>query len=229
MKIYKLMFVSLLFCSSVAYAQFGALKKIGGLGDGDSEAEDSASGSSVSAEESQEALVLTFKETMTLVITAQSRLQEAVGNSEDAQALQLVIDDLNGDCAKECLERTVEVSASASAAINEKLAAQEALEAEKAEIYMTAIPPYIQGTLKAKDLATTAADWSKQSLTEIKDAGIMGAGKLKAKLEIGTFVASQMPSLLSSWTESTQMVVTFAKSNDMNLDSVEGLNDFDFQ
>lgn len=228
MKIFKLIFVCLLLCSNVTYAQFGALKKLGDLGESDSEAEDTSSSSSVSAEESQEALVATFKETMTLIITAQSRLQEAVGNSKDAQALQLVIDDLNGECAKECVARTVEASKSASEEINENLATQEALGAEKAEIYMTAIPLYIQGTLKAKDLAATASDWSKQSLTEIKDAGLMGAGKLKAKLETGTFVASQMPSLLSSWGQSTQMVLTFAKSNDMNLDSVEGVNDFDF-
>ena len=56
----------------------------------------------------------------------------------------------------------------------------------------------------------------------------MGAGKMRSKLEIGTFVASNIPTLVKSWGESTSLVLSFAKSNDISLDSMEGVNDFSF-
>ena len=108
------------------------------------------------------------------------------------------------------------------------MAEQQALDAEKKEIYVTAIPPYIQGTLSARTLAQTATEWTTQSTKDLKNAGAMGAMSLRSKLEVGTYVATQMPGLLKQWTSSTRMMLTFAESNDVDLDSVEGVNDFDF-
>ena len=96
MKGLKFLLASVLLVSNAASAQLGGLKNLGGVIGGGAGSERSASSALVSAEQSQDALVTTFKETMTLVVTAQSLLEEAVGNSEDAQALQLVIEDLNG-------------------------------------------------------------------------------------------------------------------------------------
>lgn len=212
-----------LFVSMTATAQLGGLSGVLGSNNSDSNAE-----SAMSAESSQAALVATFIETLSLVMTAQQRLQNALGNSEEAQILQLSIDELSGECAKECMERTVEISATASESIKEKMESQELLEADKKEMYVAALPPYIQGTLKAKDLANEAASWSTQSLTDLKDAGVMGARSLRAKLEVGTFVAGSLPALIKNWGESTTLVLNFAKSNDIDLDSIEGVNDFDF-
>lgn len=219
----KALIASLLLVSVTANAQFGGLSSLAGGKESNDQVENG-----VSAEESQEALVQTFVETLTLVMTAQQLLQGALGNSEEAASLQLSIDELSGDCPKECLDRTVQISSSASASIQEKIEAQESLEADKKELYIAAIPSYIQGTLKARDLATDTAEWSKQSLAEIKEAGVMGAGKMRSKLEIGTFVASNIPTLVKSWGESTSLVLSFAKSNDISLDSMEGVNDFAF-
>lgn len=220
----KALIASLLLVSVTANAQFGGLSSLAGGKESNDQAENG-----VSAEESQEALVQTFVETLTLVMTAQQLLQGALGNSEEAASLQLSIDELSGEeCPKDCLDRIVQISSSASASIQEKIEAQESLEADKKELYIAAIPSYIQGTLKAKDLATDTAEWSKQSLAEIKEAGVMGAGKMRSKLEIGTFVASNIPTLVKSWSESTGLVLSFAKSNDISLDSMEGVNDFPF-
>lgn len=219
----KHLIVLTLLISMTANAQLGGLFGHAGGKKSDSNAE-----SAMSAEDSQAALVATFVETLLLVMTAQQRLQNALGNSEEAQALQLSIDDLSGECAQECLERTVEISTTASKSIAEKIAAQESLEADKKAMYVSALPYYIQGTLKAKDLATEASSWSQQSLADIRGAGLMGAAKLRTKLAVGTFVASNLPALVKNWGESTALVLNFAKSNDIALDSVEGANDFDF-
>jgi len=209
--------------TAAAQPQLGRLSGVLGSDKSDSNAE-----SAMSAEGSQAALVATFVETLSLVMTAQQRLQSALGNSEEAQILQLSIDELRSECTKECLERIVEISDAAIESINEKMAAQESLEADKKEMYVSALLPYIQGTLKAKDLATEAVSWSTQSLEDLTGAGLLGARDLRTKLEVGTFVAGSLPTLLKNWTESTILVLNFAKSNDIDLDSVEGVNDFDF-
>ena len=219
----RIFLASMLFVSVSANAQFGGLKSLVGAGDTEDQANSEAS-----ALDSQVALVQTFVDTLSLVLTAQQRLQGALGNSEEAATLQLGIDELSGECAKECLERTVQISTAASMSIQEKIDEQESLEADKKELYISAIPPYIQGTLKARELAIETAEWSKQSLAELKDAGVMGARKMRASMELGTFVAGKMPTLVKSWGESTGLVLTFAKSNEIALDSVEGVNDFTF-
>lgn len=223
MKIQHIALVLLLsFFTASAHAQLGALKKMGGGNKSDE------TNQGISAESSQDQLVRDFTQTLTLVMTAQSRLQDALGNSEESAKLQLAIEDLKGECAKKCLERSVEVSAAANDSIADKMSEQQALDAERKAVYVTAIPPYIQGTLSARQLASTATNWTKQSTEDMKNAGMMGAASLKRKLEIGTYVATKMPGLLKQWTSSTQMVLSFAKTNDVDLDSVEGVNDFDF-
>jgi hypothetical protein len=219
--------IVLLAMSSAAHAQLGGLRGLADKVSG-ADSESSVAESVESAEANQERIVSTFKDTLGLVLTAQARLQEAFGRSEEAAALQLDIDDLRGECAQDCLERMVEVSAAARVSIGEKITAQEGLQADKNALYLSALPPYIEATLKAKDLAVQASDWSKQSLAEIKDAGIMNGAQLKGRLEIGTFVATNIPSLVGNWTESTKQVLTFAKANNLALDSIQGINDFDF-
>ena len=181
-----------------------------------------------SAADSQDVLVSQFKGTLGSILLAQKYLSIAFDQSDQAAALDTEISSLEGDCGTDCLKRAVKLSGNATESISEKIDAKTEIGAEGKTNYALALPPYIKGTLSAKDLASAAGTWSKQATGEIKGAGMMGATKLKKKLETGMYVAQQTPKLIKSWATATKQIFTYAKSSDIDLGKIEGANEFNF-
>ena len=181
-----------------------------------------------SAEDSQEALVSQFKETLGSMLLAQKYLAMAFDQADQASELETEITSLEGDCGTDCLKRIVKVSGNANKSIGKKLEAKTEINSSGKANYLLAFPPYMKGTLSIKDLSSTAADWGKQATGEVKSAGMMNAPKLKKKLDAGLYVAQQTPKLLKSWAKATKQIVTYAKASNIDLGSVKGASDFDF-
>jgi len=194
----------------------------------ESEEKDGSKESTVSAADSQDALVSQFKETLGSILLAQKHFAAAFKDADSEKEISIQIASLAGEnCGSDCTKRAVEVSAAASKAIEEKLESKAVISAEGKAHYLKAIPPYLKGTLSAKDLVTTAGDWSKLALGEIKAAGLRKAPKLKKKLDSGMFVAKQTPGLIKNWVEASKKIFTYAKATDIKLDGIKGANDFD--
>ena len=181
-----------------------------------------------SAADSQDALVSQFRETLGSILLAQKYLAVAFDQADQASQLDTEISSLEGDCGTDCLKRVVKVSGDANKSIGKKLEAKTEINSEGKANYLLALPPYIKGTLSAKDLATAAGTWGKQATGEIKSAGMMNAPRLKKKLGAGMYVAQQTPKLVKSWAKATKQIATYAKASDIDLGSVEGANEFDF-
>ena len=181
-----------------------------------------------SATDSQEALVAKFKETLGSVLLAQKYLAIAFDQADQASELETEIASLEGDCGTDCLKRVVKVSGKANKSIGKKLEAEAEINAEGKTNYLLALPPYIKGTLSAKDLVTESTNWGKQATGEIKSAGMMNAPKLKKKLNAGMYVAQQTPKLVKNWAKATKQIATYAKASNIDLGSIEGANSFDF-
>ena len=218
-----LMFLALIPLSSYTLSM-PSMPKFGAKPEPESEAKEPAA----SASDSQDALVAQFKDTLSSILLAQKYLAIAFDQADQASQLDAEMTSLEGDCGKDCLARATKVSVDANKSIGKKLDAQAEISAEGKANYLLAIPPYIKGTLSAKDLATAAADWGKQATGEIKSAGMMNAPKLKKKLDSGMYVAQQTPKLIKNWATATKQLATYAKASDIDLGSVEGASDFDF-
>jgi len=180
-----------------------------------------------SAADSQDALVSQFKTTLGSILLAQKYLSVAFDQADQAAALDTQIASLEGDCGTDCFKRAVKLSRNATESIGEKLDAKTEIGATGKTNYALALPPYIRGTLSAKDLASAAGSWSKQATGEIKNAGMMGGTKLKKKLGTGMYVAQQTPKLAKNWAKATKQIFTYAKSSNIDLSKVEGASDFD--
>ena len=204
-----------------------ALKMPGGLPGMSGKSEEAAEPAE-SAESSQDALVSQFKSTIGSILLAQKYLALAFDQADQAAAIDTEISSLEGDCGTDCLKRVVKISGNANDSIGEKLDAKTEIGAEGRANYALALPPYIRGSLSAKDLATAAGTWSKQATSEIKGAGMMNAPKLKKKLSTGMYVASQTPKLIKNWGKATKQIFTYAKASKIDLGKVEGASEFDF-
>jgi len=200
-----------------------AMPGLPGMSEKSSEPEASEE-SAQSAADSQEALVGQFKETLSSVILAQRYLALAFDQADEAEELAIVIEGLQGECGTKCMKRSVKVSEAANKSIGKLLKSETVITSEGKTNYLLALPPYIKGTLSAKDLLTEAKSWGKQATGEIKSAGMMNAPKIKKKLDAGMYVVQQTPKLIKNWATATKKIVTYAKASNIDLSSVKGAN-----
>ena len=195
---------------------------------GKSDDKAASSEASESAADSQDALVSQFKTTLGSILLAQKYLSVAFDQADQAAEIDAQIASLEGDCGTDCIKRVRKISDNAMESIDKKLDAKTEIGSEGKANYARAIPPYIRGSLSAKDLATAASRWGKQATSEIKGAGMMNAPKLKKKLGTGMYVASQTPKLIKSWAKTTKRIFTYAKASKIDLSKIEGANELGF-
>jgi hypothetical protein len=177
-----------------------------------------------SAADSQEALVGQFKETLGSVLLAQQYLAMAFDQADQADDLGVVIKSLQGECGTKCMKRSIKISEAANKSIGKALESETVISSEGKTNYLLALPPYIKGTLSAKDLLTEAKNWGKQATGEIKSAGMMNAPKIKKKLDAGMYVVQQTPKLVKNWAKATKQITTYAKASNIDLSSIKGAN-----
>jgi len=215
-------FITLVLLSLVSFAA-SAMPGLPGMSEKSSEPEASEE-SAQSAADSQEALVGQFQETLSSVILAQRYLALAFDDADQADKLAIEIKSLQGECGTKCMKRSIKISEAANKSIGKSLESETKISSEGKTNYLLALPPYIKGTLSAKDLLTEAKNWGKQATGEIKSAGMMNAPKIKKKLDAGMLVVQQTPKLIKNWATATKKIVTYAKASNIDLSSVKGAN-----
>ena len=200
-----------------------AMPGLPGMSEKSSEPEASEE-SAQSAADSQEALVGQFKETLSSVLLAQKYLAMAFDDADQADKIAIEIKSLQGECGTKCMKRSIKISEAANKSIGKSLESETKISSEGKTNYLLALPPYIKGTLSAKDLLTEAKNWGKQATGEIKSAGMMNAPKIKKKLDAGMYVVQQTPKLIKTWAKATKQITTYAKASNIDLSSIKGAN-----
>ena len=215
-------FITLVLLSLISFSA-SAMPGLPGMSEKSSEPEASEE-SAQSAADSQEALVGQFQETLSSVILAQQYLALAFDDADQADKLAIEIKSLQGECGTKCMKRSIKISEAANKSIGKSLESETKISSEGKTNYLLALPPYIKGTLSAKDLLTEAKNWGKQATGEIKSAGMMNAPKIKKKLDAGMYVVQQTPKLIKNWATATKKIVTYAKASNIDLSSIKGAN-----
>jgi len=179
--------------------------------------------SGASATETQEVIVNDFKSALSLVLAAQGYVLTAVGKSDEAAAAKASAARLSGDdCAAGCLEEVVESSKGAQQTISEATSEGASLDADGKKILAKAYKPLGKGTLKMVNLIPKTKDWAKSATSDMKSAGMMGAGKLKKKLASGLFIAKTTPKMLKTWKDTSAGLVSYGKKQGVSTEGASG-------
>jgi len=176
-----------------------------------------------SASDAQEVIVGDFKVALGYVLQAQGHVASALGLSDTAEDLKLQAGRLSGsDCVTSCLKEVRESSANGEKKIKEKIAAGSDLDSDSKKQLAKAFMPLGKGTYTMAKLAPKAKDWAKSASSEIKSAGMMGAAKLKKKLDVGLYIAKTTPKLIKEWTKTTSSLVAFGKDAGVPTEGASG-------
>jgi hypothetical protein len=194
----------MLFSGSVLSFGLPEIPKIPGAGS-------NTTSSAPSALDSQEAIVKDFKIAMKLMMESNIHIRAALGGKDSAKLDEIRAKLASGDCDNNCIKEAVKVSADASK-LNAKLMENvEELNEDSKKTLTKAYGPLALGTLSLTKLMPKIKDWSKGAKQEIKDAGVMGAVKLKKKLDTGLFILKTTPSLIKEWGTASTSLVSFGK------------------
>jgi hypothetical protein len=200
--------VSALFVASAANAQF----HMPSLGSG------SSANSSSDALAAQDQLVKSFVASQSEVLSAQSLLAQAYGLKDQAaacdaqqQALQSAGNDTNA------LQKTIDVSNSANAAIEEQQAKQATLTAEEKEYYAQSLPHFAKGVLGTRDVVMQAEKFTTTAKGSM--SGLSGMTTGLTKLKVGAFVAKSTPSYSKNLFDVFRKTMTIGQANGVKVPS----------
>ena len=186
---------------------FGKLK-VPGLGKAEPAASTTADAGGL-----QDALVKDYLTANSSIHKGQELLLEAFGKKGDLAELEQGQASLSGEQSKQDLEAVTALTKEAQEAIAKaKEEGIELTEEGKAK-YRESIPYMIQGAVGISKLAQTASEFIDSSKNEIQSAGLMGAAKLKKKLDAGLFVAPKIPGLIGITAKSAKDLITYGKKN----------------
>ena len=177
-----------------------------------------AAAPAVDISQSQANLMAQLTDALGDVAFAQSLIAEAQGNKEKAAALKGTSDTLKGGNAtdKEIKGAVETVGATAKeqqAAFNQS----QELSAEAKALYGKAVLPYVKSVAKTSKLSGPIKDFASEAQNSIKSVrNPLEIGKLKKTLDVGLFVGSNVPKLITSLVTSSKALLTFAKANDMD-------------
>lgn len=212
MKSRKIIFIAALL-PSLLFGQFGGLKKPSIPGTSAGKSEDAAE-SSVDAAGLQDALVRDYVLASGNINQAQEKLLEAFGKKDLVAQLLTFKQNLaaSGETpSKQDLKRMAELTAEANEALKSSVEREEELSEEGKELYRESIPYMVKGSVGIAKLSKTASDFTGSAKDEIKAAGLMGAAKVKSKLDSGLYVAPKIPGLIGSTAKTTKMLITYGK------------------
>jgi len=195
---------------AVLSAGFGGLK-VPGIDKG---GEEEAAPSGLDASALQESLVRDYVLAANNINQAQEKLLAAFGKKDLVAQLQTLREKIaNSDSppSKQDLERLTELTKEATEAVEASVEAEEQLSDEGKELYREAIPYMVKGSVGIAKLSDTAGSFYDTAKDEIKSAGMMGATKVKSKLDAGLYVAPKIPGLIGSTAKTTKMLISYGK------------------
>ena len=186
---------------------FGKLK-VPGLGESEPAASTSADAGGL-----QDALVRDYLTANSSIQKGQELLLEAFNKKEDLAKLEQAQASLSGKQSKQDLETITAQTKEAQEAIAKSMEEGVELTEEGKAKYRESIPYMIQGAVGISKLAQTASEFIDSSKNEIQSAGLMGAAKLKKKLDAGLYVAPKIPGLIGTTAKNAKGLITYGKKN----------------
>ena len=201
---------------------FGKLK-VPGLGKAEPAASTSADAGGL-----QDALVRDYLTANSSIQKGQELLLEAFGKKQEAAEEEQEQASLSGNASKQDLQRIASQTKEAQEAIAKSMEEGIELTEEGKAKYRESIPHMIQGAVGISKLAQTASEFIDSSKNEIQSAGLMGAAKLKKKLDAGLFVAPKIPGLIATTAKNAKGLITYGKKNkildpdDQSADALKG-------
>jgi hypothetical protein len=161
----------------------------------------------------QDALVRDYLTANSSIQKGQALLLEAFGKKEALAKLEQGQDSLSGKQSKQDLKAITAQTKEAQEAIAKSMEEGVELSEEGKAKYRESIPHMIQGAVGISKLAQTASEFINSSKNEITSAGVMGAVKLKKKLDAGLFVAPKIPGLIGTTAKNAKGLITYGKKN----------------
>ena len=185
--------------------------------------------SSGNASNSQEAIVKTYTSSATDILTSQALLLEAFGKQTEAEQVRASAEAMQSGSvtSKDELKKHTEVSEKASKEIAKSMESSNEMSDESKKLYADALPPYASGLKKLYVLKDQFAPFLDSAKSEISGAGIMGASKVKSKLEAGMYLATSGPDYISNLYNTSEQLLTFAQDKDIKVpeDATSALSD----
>lgn len=166
----------------------------------------------------QDSFTTAFRDAYVKMLTAQGILLEAFGLKEDAGALKAEAESLqSGPIDKDAIKKVKSSSSRATAAVNEKMESEVALDASSKKIFAQAIPVLFQGTRLTALLPAEAKAFSDSAENALTSASFMEKAKLTNKFKTGTYLATQVPDFLATSGDNYKKVLTFANKQSISV------------
>ncbi len=186
--------VSLALLFSVAsHAQF-SLSSLPGMG--------KSSGSAPA--ENADGVVKSVRNSLTSFVKAKLGLIEAMGGSEDLEAQKKLLEGLkigDGAATKADLETVVSLDKATSDMINKKSVDHAKLDAKNKALASQSMLEYVNGLVSAKKMINSVSGLSKNPMS------------LGANLGAVTYLATELPNIVSSGSSTTSTLFTYLNSN----------------
>ena len=179
----------------------------------------------LSAADAQESIVSEFREIIRDVTIAQSAVVKALGIKDEAAAVEADANAISGECDNKCLDEAIARSAELNEKIETALANSESMKNVSKEEAGKAALPWLKAGYRTAKYVPKLSKWGKSATAEIKEAGMMGAPKMKKKFSQGLFIVRKAPPAAKKWITTIKLMQDVFKKNNI---SIEGADDFDF-
>lgn len=218
MKLSKQMLVvgtlTLLMTATMAQAQF----KLPSVLTGNKASSTGASPDGGDALAAQDALVRTFVESQTEVVTAQALLAHAYDMKDQAALLEAQQKALTSGGVKEAsdLQTSVDISNKAAAEITAEQEKQGTLSDEGKKYYAQSLPHFIKGVVGTHKLVSEAAQFGSTTKSSLS-GGLAGIGTGVTKLKAGMYVAKATPGYSKAVFDTFRKTVSIGRSNGVKI------------
>jgi hypothetical protein len=210
--------------SPAVYAQFGGIK-VPGLGGGSSSSQSNVDVDGLLNQ--QNGLMKRFNGALNNMLAAEARTLRALGykteaDKADAEARYY---ESGNVMDKGQIERSVAVSEENKKLIDQKAVEGGVMTAEGKKELAAAVPHYVRGMTEGAQLPPEFSKWasSLQSGVSSLSGNPTQAMKLKDGAAPGMYVAQNVPNLVSKWGQTTKNFMAFAKKNDVDVGSLDGV------
>jgi len=169
-----------------------------------------------SLESQQSDLIKLMNSSLKNLNQSQQIIAEALGLKEAAAAAKENNEKLaKGELtSKDDIEKVLVTTQSTQKSIDDGIKASTTLDAQGKEKFTTALPPYGVGALEMVMTGKKASEAAK-SLTNVIDPTIL------TKLGTLIYIGKNSPSLISTFTSSTNNIITFSKANGIDTSQIE--------
>ena len=179
----------------------------------------------LSAVDAQEAIIVEFREIVRDVTVAQEAIVKALGLKDDADAGEADANAISGECDNKCIDEAIARSEELNNTIQTALSDSEAMKNVSKEEAAKAALPWLKAGYRTAMYVPKLTKWGKSATGEIKDAGMMGAAKMKKKFSQGLYILKKAPPVAAKWLDTIRLAQEVFKKSNI---SIEGADEFDF-